>query len=254
MKPICEAARKAGEIAMKFFGKELSIKTKSMRSDVVTQADVECQRVIVEVLKAHYPDAIFVLEEGFEGGKIPHGDIVFVVDPIDGTLNYSHSLPYFAVSIARMSQGKIVEGAVYLPFSDEMFYAEEGKGAYLNGRRIVNNKEPSMDRALLVTGWPYDQNRMDWALRSVEKLSKLCQEVRIIGSSALELCYLACGRFDGYWEIALKPWDVAAGVLIAREAGVVVGGLNGEFDLESGEIVAATSTLFEQLRSALIEL
>ncbi|MGB9789094.1 MAG: inositol monophosphatase family protein [Thermotoga caldifontis] len=254
MKPICEAARRAGEIAMEFFEKELSIKTKSMRADVVTQADVECQRVIVEVLKAHYPDAIFVLEEGFEGGKIPHGETVFVVDPIDGTLNYSHSLPYFAVSIARMSHGRIVEGAVYLPFSDEMFYAEEGKGAYLNGRRIVNDKKPSMDRALLVTGWPYDEGKMDWALRSVEKLSKLCQEVRIIGSSALELCYLACGRFDGYWEIALKPWDVAAGVLIAREAGVVVGGLNGEFDLESGEIVAATSTLFEQLRSALIEL
>jgi myo-inositol-1(or 4)-monophosphatase len=254
MRPICEAAKKAGEIAMRFFEKELSIKTKSMRADVVTQADVECQKVIVEVLKEHYPDAVFVLEEGCEETKIPNGETIFVVDPIDGTLNYSHSLPYFAVSIAKMSFGKIVEGAIYIPFTNEMFYAELGKGAFLNDKRIVNEKRPTMDRSLLVTGWPYDETKLKWLMRSVEKLTEVCQEVRIVGSSALELCYLACGRFDGYWEIGLKPWDVAAGVLIAREAGVVVGGLNGEFDLESGEIVAAVPSIFEQLRSALVEL
>ncbi|MDI6863136.1 MAG: inositol monophosphatase family protein [Pseudothermotoga sp.] len=254
MRPICEAAKKAGEIAMHFFEKELSIKMKSMRSDVVTQADVECQKTIVEVLKKYYPSATFVLEEGYEEAKIPSVETVFVVDPIDGTLNYSHSLPYFAVSVARLSFGKIVEGAIYIPFTNEMFYAELGRGAFLNDKRIVNKKRPTMDRSLLVTGWPYDETKLKWSMRSVEKLSEMCQEVRIIGSSALELCYLACGRFDGYWEVALKPWDVAAGALIAQEAGVVVGGLNGEFDLESGEIVAAVPSIFEQLRSALMEL
>jgi myo-inositol-1(or 4)-monophosphatase len=147
-----------------------------------------------------------------------------------------------------------VEGAIYIPFTNEMFYAELGKGAFLNDKRILNEKRPTMDRSLLVTGWPYDETKLKWLMRSVEKLTEVCQEVRIIGSSALELCYLACGRFDGYWEIGLKPWDVAAGVLIAREAGVVVGGLNGEFDLESGEIVAAVPSIFEQLRFALVEL
>ncbi|HBT40029.1 MAG: Inositol-phosphate phosphatase [Thermotoga sp. 50_1627] len=254
MKPICEAAKKAGEIAMHFFEKELSIKTKSMRADVVTQADVECQKAIVEVLRKYYPGATFVLEEGCEETGIPSAETVFVVDPIDGTLNYSHSLPYFAVSVARLSFGKIVEGAIYIPFTDEMFYAELGRGALLNDKRIVNEKRPTMDRSLLVTGWPYDETKLKWSMKSVEKLSRMCQEVRIIGSSALELCYLACGRFDGYWEVALKPWDMAAGVLIAQEAGVVVGGLNGEFDLESGEIIAAVPSIFEQLRSALVEL
>lgn len=254
MRPICEAAKRAGEIAMNFFEKELSIKTKSMRADVVTQADIECQRVIVEVLKRYYPEAVFVLEEGFEGTAIPNAEKVFIVDPIDGTLNYSHSLPYFAVSIAMVSFGNIVEGAVYLPFTDEMFYAKLGEGSFLNGKRIVNEKRPSLDRSLLVTGWPYDETKLAWAMKSVEKLSRLCQEVRIIGSSALELCYLACGRFDGYWEVALKPWDTAAGVLVAREAGVVVESLDGEFSLESGEIVAAVPSIFEQLKSALMQL
>ncbi len=252
MKPICEAAKRAGEMAMEFLKKGFSTSTKSMRADVVTQADVECQRIIVEVLKQYYPEAIFVLEEGFEGGGIPKGETVFVVDPIDGTLNYSHSLPYFAVSIAMLSFGRIVEAAVYMPWSDEMFYAELGKGAFVNYERIVNRKRPSIDRALLVTGWPYDETKLNWAMRSVEKLTKLCQEVRIIGSSALELCYVAQGRFDGYWEIGLKPWDVAAGVLIAREAGIIVEGLQGEFDLERGDIVAAVPSIIEQLKSALV--
>ncbi|MCS7174237.1 inositol monophosphatase family protein [Pseudothermotoga sp.] len=254
MKPICEAAKMAGEMAMDFLKKELSVSTKSMRADVVTQADVECQKIIVEALKKYYPEAIFMLEEGFEGMSIPEGETVFVIDPIDGTLNYSHSLPYFAVSIAMLNFGKIVEAAVYIPWSDEMFYAKLGEGAFMNYKRIVNRRKPSIDRSLLVTGWPYDETKFNWAIRSVEKLAGLCQEVRVIGSSALELCYLAQGRFDGYWEVGLKPWDVAAGVLIAREAGIIVEGLRGEFNLESGEIVAAVPSIFGQLKSALVSL
>ncbi|HEY8543006.1 MAG TPA: inositol monophosphatase family protein [Pseudothermotoga sp.] len=254
MKLICEAAKKAGIFAREKFEKEHVINVKTRVSDVVTEVDVTCQKIIVDTISKHLPEARFVLEEGDGGTKIPNAECIFVIDPIDGTLNYVHSLPYFAVSIARIDYGEITEAAVYLPMTDEMFYARKGSGAFLNGIQIVNKNRPSLEKSFLVTGWPYDESLFDWTLKSIEKLTKITQEIRILGSSAAELCYLACGKLDGYWEVGLKPWDTAGGVLIAREAGVIVTGLEKDYDLESGEIVAAIPSIHEKLREILREI
>lgn len=254
MRLICEAAKKAGKFAKERFEKEHKIDMKTRVSDVVTEADVQCQKIIVDTILEHLPEAKFVLEEGDGNTKIPNAECIFVVDPIDGTLNYAHSLPYFAISIARMDYGEITEAAVYLPMTDEMFYAKKGSGAFLNGTQIFNKNRPSLEGSFLVTGWPYDESLFDWTLKTIEKLARTTQEIRILGSSAAELCHLACGKIDGYWEVGLKPWDTAGGVLIAREAGIIVTGLEKDYDLESGEIVAAVPSIHEKLREMLREI
>lgn len=254
MKLICEAAKRAGDFAKERFEKEHRIDIKTRVSDVVTEVDVECQKIIVDSILKHIPEAKFVLEEGDGDTKIPDAECIFVVDPIDGTLNYAHSFPYFAVSIARIDYLQITEAAVYLPMTDEMFYAKKGSGAFLNGKQIFNRNRPSLERSFLVTGWPYDEALFDWTLRTVERLTRITQEIRILGSSAAQLCHLASGKFDGYWEVGLKPWDTAGGVLIAREAGITVTGLGRDYDLESGEIVAAVPSIHERLRETLREI
>lgn len=220
----------------------------------MTEVDLECQRMIVDGILKHFPQARFVLEEADGDVEIPNAESIFVVDPIDGTLNYTHSFPYFAVSIARMDYLQTTEAAVYLPMTQEMFYAKRGHGAFLNGTQIFNDKKPTLESSFLVTGWPYDDSLFDWTIKTIEKLSRITQEIRIFGSSAAELCYLACGRLDGYWEVGLKPWDTAGGVLIAREAGIVVTGIEEDYDPESGEIVAAVPSIHEKLRAILREI
>ncbi len=254
MKSICEAAKRAGDFAKERFEREHRIDIKTRVSDVVTEVDVECQKIIVDTILKHFPEAKFVLEEGDGDTKIPNAECIFVVDPIDGTLNYAHSFPYFAVSIARLDYLQITEATVYLPMTNEMFYAKKGSGAFLNGTQIFNRNRPSLDKSFLVTGWPYDESLFDWTLKTIERLSKITQEIRILGSSAAELCYLASGKFDGYWEVGLKPWDTAGGVLIAREAGITVTGLEDDYDLESGEIVAAVPSIHERLMEILREI
>ncbi len=254
MKLICEAAKRAGDYAKERFESEHTINIKTRVSDVVTEVDLACQKIIVDTILKHLPHAKFVLEEEDVNTKIPDAECIFVVDPIDGTLNYAHSLPYFAVSIARIDYGQIAEAAVYLPMSGELFYAKKGSGAFLNGVQIVNKNSPSLERSFLVTGWPYDESLFDWTIRTIERLARVTQEIRILGSSAAELCYLACGKLDGYWEVGLKPWDTAGGVLIAQEAGVIVTGLEKDYDLESGEIVAAVPSIHQNLRKILREI
>ncbi|GAB4311740.1 inositol monophosphatase family protein [Pseudothermotoga elfii] len=251
MKIICEAAKIAGIFAKERFFQEHIVNVKGRSSDVVTEVDFACQKMIVDFISTHLPEARFILEEGDGCKEIPDAECVFIIDPIDGTLNYSHSLPFFAVSIARLDYREITESAVYLPASDELFYAKKGKGAFLNGRQIFNKNSPSLEKALLVTGWPYEEKLFEWTLKSIEKMTFLSQEIRIFGSAAAELCYLACGRFDGYWEIGLKPWDTAGGVLIARESGVLVESINGKFDFKTGEIIAAVPSIFEKFRDIL---
>ncbi len=253
MKIICEAAKKAGDLARDRFDKEHKIDYKSRISDVVTEVDLACQEIIVETISKYLPEARFVLEEGGDSAKIPDAECIFVVDPIDGTLNYSHALAYFAVSIARVDYREITEAAVYLPMSNELFYAKRGLGAFLNGEQIFNRKNPSLEKAFLVTGWPYDESLFNWTFRAIERLVRKTQEIRILGSSAAELCHLACGKFDGYWEVGLKPWDTAGGVLVAREAGVVVSGVQGDYDFESGEVLAAVPSIHKELREILRE-
>ena len=164
-----------------------------------------------------------------EGGGEDGGDCQWYIDPLDGTVNYAHGVPFFCVSIAYAVGGELTLAAVYDPMRRELFSAERGGGAWLNDRKLAVRPQSELDRSLLVTGFPYDirqtpANNLDYFGR----FATLSQGVRRLGSAALDLCYVAAGRFDGYWELSLKPWDLAAGALIAREAGAAVTSINGD--------------------------
>lgn len=248
---LSEIAVEAGKIVLNSANESYTMRSKSRCSDIVTEIDIKSQEYIISRLKKKIPEAVFVAEESNET-TIPESEWTFIIDPIDGTLNFSHGLPYFAISIARSDGDLLKEGVVYSPASNELFCAETGKGAFLNGKKIYNKKVCSLDEALAVTGWPYDETLMRWTLNSIRAMYKKVQEIRIMGSAALELCYLAAGRCDLYWEVGLKPWDMAAGVVIAREAGINVGGIHCDaYELRSGEILAAVPSIYEKAKKHL---
>jgi len=194
--------------------------------DLVTEVDYRSEEFLVTELKHRFPDHQILAEEG--GGQVggPHQ---WYIDPLDGTVNYAHGVPVFCVSIAYAVNGVPALAAVYDPLREELFTAERGKGAWLNDRPLKVSQATELSRCLLVTGFPYDiretkQNNLDNFIH----LSKMTQGVRRLGSAAIDLCYVAAGRFDGFWELSLKPWDLAAGILIAAEAGAKVTSVLGE--------------------------
>ena len=241
------AAREAGKILLKLKNRLERVEVKSSRADLVSEADYESQKVVFEILEDLKID--MVGEENYSGDPRQFMESeCFLVDPLDGTLNYVHGLPFYAVSIARLKNGEVVEGVVYLPESDEMFHALKGQGAYLNGERLEVSGVEDLSKALVVTGWPYNEEGVERTQEMIERVMSRVQEVRILGSCAAELCYLAAGRIDGYFEIGLGPWDLAAGYLIAEEAGARVSSMTREgFSLELGEVVAATPDLHGSL-------
>jgi myo-inositol-1(or 4)-monophosphatase len=224
-------ARQAGEILRNDFTRHLQVDHKGL-IDLVSEADRQSEQYLLGYLQSHFPgDRIVAEESGELAGNIDH---TWYVDPLDGTVNYVHGLPIYSVSIAYAENGKLLLGVVYDPQHDELFSAEAGAGAWLNGEPIHPASAPDLDHCLLVTGFPYDirtnpANNLDnyahFALHS--------QGVRRLGSAALDLCYVGCGRFDGFWELRLNPWDVAAGGLVACEAGARVTNLNGSDDFLS---------------------
>jgi myo-inositol-1(or 4)-monophosphatase len=191
---------------------------------------------------------------GEEGGARVGSDPRYrwIVDPLDGTTNYAHGFPFFCVSIGLEVEGRLVLGVAYAPSLDELFVGEAGQGATLNGRPIQVSAIDDLEQALLATGFPYDRADFARALRSFEAISLQSQAVRRAGSAVLDLCYVACGRLDGYWEHAVKPWDVAAGALIVLEAGGTVTGADGSpFDVEAGHLLATNRRLHAPLGAAL---
>jgi myo-inositol-1(or 4)-monophosphatase len=218
-------ARQAGGILARGYEQEHRIDYKG-EIDLVTEIDRRSEDFLVGELRRSYPDHQILAEEG--GGR-DGGRDQWYIDPLDGTVNYAHGIPFFCVSIAYAAQGELSLAAVYDPLRDEMFTAERGKGAWLNGRTIKPALETELSHALLVTGFPYDvKKKKDNNLDHFVRLTMLAQGVRRLGSAALDLCYVAAGRFDGYWELSLQPWDLAAGALIAREAGATVTSVKGE--------------------------
>jgi len=189
--------------------------------------DHQSEKFLLGEVQRDFPDHhIFSEESGIIQGNAEH---IWYIDPLDGTVNYAHNIPIFCVSIAYAARGTLSLGAVYDPMRDEMFLAERGKGAYLNGRPLHASAATELQRSLLVTGFPYsawDTPQDNFA--NFEKFGKLSQGVRRLGSAAIDLCYVAAGRFDGYWEISLNAWDVAAGGLICEEAGARVTNVRGE--------------------------
>ena len=232
-------AREAGAILRAGYNKEHNVRYKGV-IDLVTEVDHQSEDFLLGEIRGKYPDHhIFAEESGVIQGNDEH---TWFVDPLDGTVNYAHHIPIFSVSVAYASHGQLMLGAVYEPLRDELFAAERGKGARLNGKPIQVSTVTELQRSLLVTGFPYDawNTRQDNFANFVH-FGKLTQGVRRLGSAALDLCYVAAGRFDGFWEMSLKPWDVAAGGLIAEEAGAEVTNVYGDRDYISSpqSVIAA---------------
>ena len=235
------AAEAAGEVLRSGFGREQSVKYKG-EVDLVTEVDERAEAVIGEVLREAFPGYGMLAEEG--GRRPGEGDSRWIVDPLDGTTNYAHGLPIFAVSIALERAGEIVLGVVHDPMRAETYVAERGGGATLNGEPIWVSGTDEPIRALLVTGFPYDRADMRAAVELFGRLTELTQGVRRLGAAALDLCYVAAGRLDAYYEKGLHAWDIAAGSLILEEAGGRITDYRGrERDLEGGEVVASNGIL-----------
>ncbi len=247
-----EAALKAGGILRDNIH---GIREITFKGDInlVTEMDTRSERAVVETLLASFPDHGIIAEEET---TIRNGSgFTWIIDPLDGTTNYAHGYPCFSVSIALEQDDEIVLGVVYDPMRDELFSAQKGKGAFLNGKQIKVSGIDTLIKSLLATGFPYDRkvsdkNNLDY----FHDLLMASQEVRRDGSAALDLCYVASGRFDGFWELKLKPWDVAAGSLIVREAGGRVSDLSGSrFSIRDDEILASNGKVHGQMAEILRE-
>jgi len=246
-------ARQAGAILRAGYDKEHQVDYKGV-IDLVTEVDHQSEKFLLgEVQKDFSNHHIFSEESGIIQGNDEH---VWYIDPLDGTVNYAHHIPIFCVSIAYASHSDLTLGAVYDPMRDEMFLAERGKGSYLNGRSLRVSSATELQKSLLVTGFPYNAwNTPQDNFANFVKFGKLTQGVRRLGSAALDLCYVAAGRFDGFWEMSLNPWDVAAGGLICEEAGARVTDVNGGTDYISQpqSVVAATPGIHTHILEKLIK-
>lgn len=246
-----EAAHKAGDLIMKYRDRVDSIPVESKgRGDYASEIDKACESLIQTELKRRYPDHAIV---GEELGKSGDGDHVWFIDPIDGTSNYLHGIPHFAISIALSIRGRVEHGVIYDPVRDELFAASRGHGTTLNNRRVRVSGRGSLNGAILGAAFPFRQRRLMPAYMDMfNTLFDQVDDVRRAGAASLDLAYVACGRLDGYWELALKPWDVAAGALMVLEAGGVVMDIaGGENWLQSGHIIAAPFKLITPMRKAI---
>ena len=225
LKDIELLARQAGEILRSGYAHQHQVDHKGI-IDLVTEIDHQSEAFILEQIRARFPmHAILAEESGISQGAKEH---MWYVDPLDGTVNYAHNIPIFCVSIAYAHNEVTRFGVIYDPMREECFTAERGRGAWLNGAPLKVSSVTELVNGLLVTGFPYDTwDTSDDNFENFTRFAKMTQGVRRLGSAALDLAYVACGRFDGYWEISLAPWDVAAGGLIAEEAGATVTNVHG---------------------------
>jgi myo-inositol-1(or 4)-monophosphatase len=220
------AARDAGKLLMERFRGRLNVSHKGI-INIVTDADLAAERLIVSHVLEAFPAHHILAEENHSDTK--GGSHVWIIDPLDGTTNYAHGLPFFSVSIGLEIEGEIVFGIVYAPVLDEFFVARRGQGAYCNGNPIHVSKNASLNDSMLATGFPYDiRSGRNTNLEYFGEFVMRAQAIRRVGSAALDLAYLAAGHFDGFWELMLQPWDCAAGSLLIREAGGVVSNFRGE--------------------------
>lgn len=235
---------------MKYFGKNLRVAEK-VGAGLVTNADLESEEACKRVLRKARPDFGFLTEEASPEAGLSSGR--WIIDPLDGTTNFIHGFPMFCVSVAAEWDGEIVAGAIYHPVLGDLYTAIQGKGAFLNGKRLEVSKTRKLRDSLLSTGFTYRKDELlSSEMEAFERLSEVARAIRRPGSAALDLAYTARGVFDGFWERRLSPWDVAAGTLIVREAGGKVTDFEGKpFRVESQEILASNSKLHPQLLSAI---
>jgi len=245
-KTAIDAAKSAGLLLKRNIGRRHTIEFKGV-IDVVTEMDIKAEDMIMKTIKARFPEHGILTEESFE--QKSGSGYRWIIDPLDGTTNYSHGFPIFCVSIALEREGEIILGVVFNPMLNELFTAEKGNGAYLNSKRIRVSGISELTKSLLATGFPYDvRTSPDNNISHFANLAVRAQAIRRAGSAALDMCYVACGRFDGFWELKLKPWDTAAAMLIIKEAGGIVTDFNGSaFSLYSGETLASNGLVHDEM-------
>lgn len=243
-----EAARAAGIIITRAMKRMDTVKiTEKKPNDFVTEVDQRVEQEIINIVHKAYPSHGFL---GEEGGAIEGDEYQWIIDPIDGTRNFIHGFPYFAVSIAIAHKGRLEHGVIYDPNRQELFTASRGKGALLNDRKIRIAERKKLEECLLGTGFAFRHyNKHDTLQgRVLHSIFPIVGDIRRAGAATLDLAYVACGRLDGFWEMGLKPWDIAAGILLIKEAGGMVSDLHGGEDyLKTGNIVAANPHIIRQI-------
>ncbi|MFO7751520.1 MAG: inositol monophosphatase family protein [Desulfobacteraceae bacterium] len=252
-----KAAGKAGLLHMDNLGRQVTVQTKESSFDLVTQSDLQAEKEIVEIIRSEFPDHEVLAEEGTYGKT--RSDYCWIIDPLDGTNNFAFGIPFFAVSVALYKSGSPLSAAVFLPYMDEMFIAEAGKGAYLNKKQIRSSPEESFEKSVLTTGFYYDRGKaMQDNLKTIQRFfEKHIVGIRRTGAAAMDLCYTACQRFAGFWEFRLSPWDFAAGRLIIEEAGGSITDFTGRTlppDTESPVLAAGCEPLRQKMQDIIGDL
>jgi myo-inositol-1(or 4)-monophosphatase len=239
-----DASKSGGDMLKKKLGQRRSVTLKGHR-DLVTDADIASQQRIVSVIRKSFPDHEIIAEESAGIQALKKENYQWIVDPLDGTTNFSHGLPEFAVSIGLAFKNEIILGTVYNPVLDEMYCAERNKGAFLNGQKIYVSEVKGLEQSLIATGFPYDiKTDSNYNFDHFINFEKRVQALRRLGAAALNLAYVACGRFDAYWESKLEQWDMAAGILLVQEAGGKISDFKGNpFQLEKGQVVASNKAI-----------
>ncbi len=249
-----KAARQAGNLLLRQVSRLESLNVvEKARQDYASEVDAQAEAEIIRELKRAFPTHAFLGEESGASGKSRY---TWVIDPLDGTSNYLRGFPHFCVSIALLDQGEPIHGLVYDPTRNELFTASKGSGAYLNDRRLRMVQKADIEGTVLVTGFPpRERKRLAPQLEAIRRILESAEDIRRTGSAALDLAYVACGRVDGYFEAGVKPWDIAAGVLLVREAGGRCCDFRGESEglIDGGRIVAGGLKLSEALQKAIVD-
>lgn len=245
------AARAAGDQITRYMDRvqDLPVNSKG-RNDFVSEVDRHAESIIIDTILKSYPKHSILAEESGEQGD---GEYQWIIDPLDGTTNYLHSFPHFAVSIALRVRGELSQGVIYDPLKQELFTASRGSGAFLNNRRIRVSQRKSLEGALLGTGFPFgDSDKLEEFIASFRAIFPMTSGIRRAGAASLDLAYVACGRLDGFWEFNLKPWDIAAGALLIIEAGGLISDLEGSSTyLEIGHVLSATPAIYDEMSGLL---
>jgi len=244
---LLEATMEAGKIIQHYFNGTFKIENKSSINDLVTEVDKMSEDKVISIIKLHFPGHSIISEEAGEAMQV--SDYQWIIDPIDGTVNFAHGIPICCVSIGLKHKDEMLYGAVYNPMMNELFFAEKGKGATLNGTPISVSKKSDFKTACLVTGFPYKwPNNAEHPIKVFERFILQGLPVRRLGSAAIDLCWVACGRFDGFWEYNLSSWDIAAGYLIVQEAGGKVTNFYGDpYNVFDKETLATNGLIHDEM-------
>jgi myo-inositol-1(or 4)-monophosphatase len=244
---LLKAAHAGAALLKQYFEGTFEIQSKDTINNLVTEVDKKSETAIINVIQETYPDHFILSEE--IGAITTESDYKWIIDPIDGTVNFAHGIPICCVSIGLEHKGRMLMGCVLNPFMNELFFAQSGEGAYLNGKKISVSKKADLESACLVTGFPYRWAKVDTdPIPVFEKFIRMGLPVRRLGSAAIDLCWVACGRFDGFWEYNLNPWDIAAGYLIIEEAGGRISNFNGApYDVYDKQTLATNGIIHQQM-------